>query len=241
MGDALKSVGGIADNVFGTHLAGDNATDRAINAQTSAANSANATSKYIYDQQRADQEPWRASGIKALAGLDNTDFQKDFTQNDFQKDPGYDFRIAEGQKALERSAAARGGLNSGATLKALARYGQDFASGEYNNAYNRFNADRDRRFNRLSSLAGGGQTATNQVGQFAGQYGQQVSGNQIGLGNAIGAAHIGEANRQAELVGQGMSALAMGMGKPKAPSGMGGYAGPDPSTMKMNSYNSYIA
>lgn len=56
----------------------------------------------------------------------------------FQKDPGYDFRMQEGQNAIESSAAARGGQLSGATLKALAKYGQDYASNEYQNAYGRY-------------------------------------------------------------------------------------------------------
>jgi hypothetical protein len=87
---------------------------------------------------------------------------KSFTLSDFQKDPGYQFRMDEGAKAVDNSAAARGGVLSGGAMKAMARYGQDFASNEYSNAYNRFNTDQTTRFNRLSSLAGTGQTATAQ-------------------------------------------------------------------------------
>lgn len=110
---------------------------------------------------------------------------------DFNADLGYAFRMSEGQKAIERSAAARGGLNSGATMKALTRFGQDTASSEFNNAYNRFNADRDRRYNRLSSLAGLGQTAQAQVNQAGMNYGNNVSSNLVGMGNAAAAAKIG--------------------------------------------------
>jgi len=208
MGDVVKGVGGVVDNVLGTNMAGPNSSDKAISAQTSAANEANQTARYVFDTQRADNEPWRAAGTKALGDLANPDFQRDFKMEDYQADPGYQFRMEEGAKAVERSAAARGGLNSGATLKALSRYGQDFATNEYQNAYSRFNSDRDRRFNRLSSLAGVGQTAVGQMGQAASQYGQSVGSNQIGLGNAIGAANIGQANRQAQLVSQGAGAAA---------------------------------
>jgi hypothetical protein len=139
----------------------------------------------IYDQQRQDISPWRNAGVSALSDLADPDFKRDFTMADFDKDPGYDFRMAEGQKALERSAAARGGLQSGATLKALSKYGQDYASNEYNNAYNRFNADRDRRFNRLSSIAGLGQTANSQLGQAAGNYSTAAGNYGANVGNTL--------------------------------------------------------
>lgn len=207
VGDVVRGVG----DVF---TGGAGATRDAIGAQRDAAEQANATQRYMYDTTRADMQPWREAGMGALGGLTGegglaSDFNRDFTMSDFQADPGYQFRMSEGMKAIERSAAARGGLNSGATLKALTRYGQDVASQEYQNAYNRFNADRDRRFNRLSALAGIGQTAQTQVNAAGQNYANQVSGNQIGLGNAIGAAYIGQANRMSNLVGQGAQAGAM--------------------------------
>ena len=58
-------------------------------------------------------------------------------QNFLTMDPGYKFRLSEGMKALDRQAAARGGLISGNALKATQRYGQDLASQEFGNAYNR--------------------------------------------------------------------------------------------------------
>lgn len=189
IGGGLAAAGGI-----GSAIIGANAASSAADQQAQAAREANALQERMFNQQRADQEPWRQAGIGALSQMGNADFQRDFTASDFQKDPGYDFRMQEGQKALERSAAARGGLQSGGTLKALSRYGQDYASNEYNNAYNRFNADRDRRFNRLGSLAGVGQTATNQIGQAGMNYAGQVGNNTMNAANAAGAAGIAGAN-----------------------------------------------
>ncbi len=87
----------------------------------------------------------------------------------FYKSPGYQFRFDEGQRAIERSGAARGGLMSGGMGRELTRYGQGFASGEFNNYAN-----------RLASLAGIGQTATNATGQLgsntAGQFGSTSGG-----------------------------------------------------------------
>lgn len=183
----------------------------AANQQVRAAREANETQRYIFEQQRADAAPWREAGVGALGQLTagtapGGDYMRDFTLADFQADPGYQFRMQEGMKALEHSAAARGSLNSGATLKALTRYGQDFASNEFQNAYNRFNADRDRRFNRLSSLAGIGQTANAQVAQagqnFANQYGQNV----IGAANAQAAATMQQNQMNMQMIGMGIGA-----------------------------------
>ena len=62
-----------------------------------------------------------------------------------QTSPGYQFRLAEGLKGIERGAAAKGTLLTGGTLKALTRYGQDYASNEYQNRYNRSRVSRARR------------------------------------------------------------------------------------------------
>jgi hypothetical protein len=56
---------------------------------------------------------------------------------DWQTDPGYKFRLDEGRKALENSAISRGRLLSGATAKGLTRYGQDYASDEFNKVFAR--------------------------------------------------------------------------------------------------------
>lgn len=123
------------------------------------------------------------------------DLNRDFTIADFNKDPGYQFRMDQGQQALERSAAARGGLLSGAAIKGALEYGQGFGSNEYSNAYNRFNADRTARFNRLSAVAGTGQTAAtglNAAGtDFANTYGSNLSAG--ANARAAGAVNTGNA------------------------------------------------
>jgi hypothetical protein len=80
-------------------------------------------------------------GIK---GFDPASLMKNFTPADFAAgmDPGYAFRVSEGNKALNASAAARGGLISGNALKAAQDYGQAAGSQEYTNAFNRYQANR---------------------------------------------------------------------------------------------------
>jgi hypothetical protein len=81
-----------------------------------------------------------------------------FTGTNLEMDPGYAFRQSEAMKAIERSAAARGIGQTGGTLKALTRYGQDMASQEYQNAFNRslegFKANQSSRQQRLGTLSG---------------------------------------------------------------------------------------
>lgn len=175
------------------------ASERAADAQVQASQDANQTQLEMFNQNRADALPWRTAGQGALTQLSEGtapggDFARDFTLADFVKDPGYEFRRTEGMRGLEGSAAARGGLLNGGTLKALDRYNQDYASGEYSNAYNRFNNDRTQRFNRLSSIAGLGQTATRDVANLGTQTAQTIGANQIGAGNARASGYVGSAN-----------------------------------------------
>jgi hypothetical protein len=124
---------------------------------------------------------------------------RQFRPEDMQMDPGYAFRLSEGQKALERSAAARGGLLSGSMLKGTQRFGQDLASQEYMNAFNRAQAQLGTRLGTLGSLYGAGQAATQQVAGQAGQYGENV-GNLLmagGAARASGYAGMGNALNQA--------------------------------------------
>jgi hypothetical protein len=128
----------------------------------------------MFQQQQAAQEPYRQAGVNALGKLQTAAEYTPFGMSQFQADPGYAFRLGEGQKALERSAAARGGLISGGALKAATRYGQEAGSQEYTNAFNRYQTERTARLQPLQSLAGVGQTSANTLGQAAGQYGANV-------------------------------------------------------------------
>lgn len=113
---------------------------------------------------------------------DQGSLMRSFSMEDYQADPGYGFRLSEGLKAIQNSAAARGGLLSGAALKGISRYGQDLASNEYQNAYNRYQANQANQYNRLANIAGLGQTA-NAALQQAGQNYASGAGN-IAMQNA---------------------------------------------------------
>jgi len=121
-------------------------------------------------------------------------YARDFSMADYQADPGYAFRLKEGLKALDAQAAARGGMISGAALKAAGRYGQDYASNEYANAFNRYQTNRSNQLQPLQSLMGVGQTATNATSNAAGTYGAAAGSNALAAGNALASGAVGQAN-----------------------------------------------
>lgn len=192
-------------------MMGANAASDAARTQAGAARYAADLQKQMYDQQRADLEPWRQTGTKYLGEMDRSmgDLTRSFSMNDFQADPGYDFRMKEAMKALETSASARGKLGSGATMKALLERSQDLASGEYQNAYNRFTNDQSNRFNRLASMAGIGQTATSQLGQAGQNYATNAGDAAMSGANAQAAGIIGSSNAINSGISQGMNWYSM--------------------------------
>lgn len=186
MGDIVNAVADVFG--FGPASKQAEATTSAANISAQAQREALALQQRMYEENVARQQPWLQAGQNALAKLSAASEYTPFGMAQFQADPGYAFRLAEGQKALERSAAARGGLLGGATGKALQRYGQEMGSQEYTNAFNRYQAERQARLGPLQSLAGVGQTTAQQLGA-AGQ-GYAGAANQLGMTNAANQANL---------------------------------------------------
>lgn len=180
--------------ILGSSLLGASASRSAASAQAASADRAAELQQQQFERQVELQAPFREAGLRALPELEAASRYTPFGMEQFQADPGYGFRLSEGQKALERSAAARGNLLSGGTGKALTRYGQEMGSQEYMNAFNRYQAERSARLNPLQSLAGVGQTSTNALG-VAGQNYATAAGEAIGAaGQARASGYMGTAN-----------------------------------------------
>ncbi len=188
--------------------AGAYGSSQAARAQKSAADRAANTQREMFERQVELQAPFREAGLTAqnrlmtLLGLEGGEagaadygrYARDFGMSDFQADPGYGFRMSEGMKALERSAAARGGLLSGTTLKGVQRFGQDLASQEYQNAFNRYYAARNAQLNPLQGILGQGQSSTNVLTGAAGETGRGVAAAQQGAGAARASGYVGGVN-----------------------------------------------
>lgn len=185
----------VAGAVVGSAVIGANASSKAAKSQAAATGQATDLEREMFERNIELNAPFREAGITALNKLVPmaTEYTP-FGMSQFQQDPGYSFRMSEGMKGLERSAAARGGLLSGGTLKGIQRYGQDMASQEYQNAFNRYQTERSARLNPLQSLAGVGQTTSQQLGQAGTQMAGNV-GNLMTSGAAARASgYVGGAN-----------------------------------------------
>lgn len=195
---AAAMVGAAAVGAAGSAYAGKQSS-KAAKTQAASADRASEIQQANFEQTREDLMPYKQAGDTALGQLmgqmtPDGYFNQAYTGQDIYSDPSYQFRLQQGQDAIQSSAAAQGGLLSGATLKALQGYGQDMASQEYSNAYNRFNADQTNRYNRLSNLVGIGQNAAAQVGNAGAQTSQAIANNTMAGANALAAGQIGRAN-----------------------------------------------
>jgi hypothetical protein len=109
--------------------------------------------------------------------------------------------MSEGLKALDRTAASRGGMLSGAALRGATRYGQDMASQEYTNAFNRYQTNRANQLNPLQSLMGAGQTAAGNVAGAGQNYATNAGQNYMNAGNARASGYVGSANAWSNAIG----------------------------------------
>jgi hypothetical protein len=185
---------GIETAIIGSAILGAASSRSAAKTQASAADRAAELQREQFERQVELQAPFREAGVRALPELEAASRYTPFGMSQFQQDPGYAFRLSEGQKALDRQAAARGGLISGGALKAAQRYGQEMGTQEYTNAFNRYQTERQARLNPLQSLAGVGQTSVNQLGQAGQNYATSAGNLMTGGAAAQAAGQVGGAN-----------------------------------------------
>ena len=225
---------GIETAILGSAVLGAGSSllgsSKAADAQQAAAAQSADAQRAMFDKQVELQAPFRAGGLTAqnqlmtLLGLaaptgadavpglnvntaspDYGRYARDFGMQDFTADPGYAFRLSEGMKALNSQAAARGGLISGAALKAATNYGQQAGSQEYQNAYSRYQTNRNAQLNPLQSLMGAGQSGANQLTSAAGTLGQGLGQAAVAGGNAQASGYLNSANAVTNALNQGMS------------------------------------
>jgi hypothetical protein len=187
-------VGTVASSVIQAGAARESAET-----QAESADRALALQREQWQQQRADIGPWREAGVRGLAQMERLARQgppefapftapraldpRQFafrpppafqppTAEDLARDPSYQFRLAEGQRALERGASARGGLLGGGAMRGLERYAQDYASQEYGNVYAREFGEYGQRYNEA-------------LGQNQLRYGRALTQNEAQMQRAL--------------------------------------------------------
>ena len=153
--------------------------------------------KQMFDINNANLAPYREAGQLTLKDLlaQMPNLTKAYTPEDFAQgiDPGYQFRLAQGQKAAENQYNRAGGLISGNAMQGIQDYAQGSASQEYGNTFARNNTSQTNIFNRLKSLADMGLGATGTTADLATKTGESMGSAAIAGAQAQGAGEIGAA------------------------------------------------
>ena len=195
-----------------------NAAEDAANTQAAAADRQSKVQREIFDIQNKQQAPFRGAGYSALntigtmlpgeftrydaegmpigTGSGSGYLTREFTNQDLNNylAPNYAFNLEQGQGAVRNLANSSGGLIGGNAIKGIQDYTQNFAGNAYGNAFNQFQTQRGNIYNTLAGIAGIGQTATNQTGANATNYGTNVANLDVGAANARAAGTVGAAN-----------------------------------------------
>lgn len=166
--------------------------------QADAAKAGISAEQEMYRQSREDLAPWRETGGKAVKEL----WDKVLAgPGRYVESPGYKVRLAEGEKAINRNFSTGGNVLSGARAKALTRFGQDYATQDYDNWLSRWY----QSLTPYQSVAGLGQTATMQ-GVAAGQQSAQQQSNLLqAIGNAKAAGAINTSNSITGAINSGVN------------------------------------
>lgn len=231
----IGGVSSIASAGIGAHAATSAADEQARSAQA-----ALDFQKEQFATQQQNIAPWLSAGKQSL-GMLMQDIQSGKfgpgsiapppafggqpTLQEARQSPGYQFELGQGISAIQRSAAARGGLGSGATLKSLQSFGTGLADTTYGDVFNRALATygaglqgyqaqlagQSQAYNQLAGLAGTGQTAAQSINTTGTQVAQNV-GNLMGqLGNAQAAGTVGSANAITGGIGGASNSLLQGL------------------------------
>ena len=177
------------------------AAERSAAVQKEMADKSIAAQREMFDIGRTDLQPYREGGVTAQnqlmqmlgIGGDKTAqgygrYAKDFGMSDFTTDPGYQFRLEQGMRALNASAAAKGMGMSGANIKGATEYGQNLGSQEYQNAFNRYQTNRAAQLDPLFKLYTGGQASAAGSAAQAGALGANLGNTYSNLGTNLGKA-----------------------------------------------------
>jgi len=215
--DPFSAAIAVGGSLIGSAISG-NAAEDAAQMQSDAADRQMAEQRQIFEIQNKQQAPFRGAGYSSLntigsmlpgeytkydaegkpigTGTGSGYLTQQFTNEDLNKyiSPNYGFQLEQGQGAVRNLANSAGGLIGGNAIKGIEDYTQNFAGNAYNNAFNQFQTSRGNIYNTLAGIAGIGQTATNQTGANATNFGTNLANLDVGGANARAAGTVGAAN-----------------------------------------------
>lgn len=166
----------------------------------------NAAIQQYYAEQKALNDQYAsdpAYGSLMRPYRDGEEFS--FTGKDLANEPGYQFGLQQGTQGIERGQAARGNFLSGAAMKELNRFNQDYAGTKFNEGFNRsqstwntnlgaYDSNRDRVYNFLTGVSTLGQNSAARVGTNNQQTANNMSNNLLAAGNAQAAGAVAQGN-----------------------------------------------
>ncbi len=247
---------GVGGAVGGAAIAGS-AAKSAAGAAAAASEAATAEQRRQFDITQEQMEPWRQAGLRGLTSYEDMiggyagaegliqsqvpgAFQFGAEEFEQYQDPGYQFRLAEGERALSRGSARGGALGSGARYRGLMDLGQQMASQEFGAArgrayqdyatgvaseqeqYQRSLGAYGRQYtdpmSRYGQLAGVGQATTTGLGQLRAGMANQIGQNMQQAGAYQAAGQMG----QARAWQQGLAGIGQGLGQLGQPAGGAG-------------------
>lgn len=199
-GAAIAAGGAILGGVMSSQGA-----QGAAQTQANAANQATQAELQMYNQNVQRLAPWTGAGSSALGTLQGLmpSLTTPFSAAQYQQSPGYQWQLGQGINAIQNSAAASGGVNSGNTLKALMGYGQGLANQDYQQALQNYQNWQGQVYNMYSGISNTGANAAGQMAGIGSQVGQNIGNNITGAGNALAAGQVGSSNA----IGNSLSSL----------------------------------
>ena len=210
--------GWIAAAVVGSAAIGAYGANKAADTQADAARAGQDQQLAMFNVQNEQNKPFRGAGYSALnqigtmlpgeyqqydaegkpigTGLGTGYLTREFTNQDLNANlaPNYAFQLEQGLGGVRNLANSSGGFIGGNAIRGIQDYTQNFAGNAYNNAFNQFQTQRGNIYNTLAGIAGIGQTATNQTGANATNYGTNIANLDVGAANARAAGTVGAAN-----------------------------------------------
>jgi len=201
-----------------------NAAGKAAKGQAAAAQAAALAREQRFQEGKQLQMPFYQGGADAFSQLTQRlpELTQGYDPQRLTSEPGYEFGMREGQRALEQSLAARGRSGSGAALKAAARYGTDYSTTKLNDAFNRDRATRGDTFNMLTGTAGFGERVGTNISTQGNAVTGGVAGDLKGGADAAAAGTLSQGNIWGNLLNQGAS---MWNNRKKTPGGAIGGGG----------------
>ena len=201
-------------------MMGSNAAKKAAEMQAQSAREQLALQRQMYGETVTRNQPWLNTGMGAnnrLATMlgtggnagdaDYGSLTRNFSMADYlnNQDPGYQFGLDTGMNALNAQNAATGGSQSGAAMKAAQRYGVDYGSTKYNEAFNRYTNNRSNIYNMLSGQSAAGQASANNTAAAGNAFATGGSAALGGIGAANASGYMGSANAYSSAIGNAMN------------------------------------